>query len=165
VTAGVSWQAHKNWRVALQVDWVDWSSAFRQLPVHLRNGNNAAINAAVGSNAMDDFVPLNWRDTFDYRAGVEYSATEKLKLRTGYRYGRSPVPDQTLLPLTALINEHVFTTGAGYDWGRWRLDFAYQWELPASRSVGTSGLLSGEYSNSRTEVSIHTLALTASMRF
>jgi hypothetical protein len=37
--------------------------------------------------------------------------------------------------------------------------------LPATQRIGTSGLLSGEYSNSSIEVSTHLVSLTTSVRF
>jgi long-chain fatty acid transport protein len=165
VTGGASWQIDSQWRVALQLDWVNWSGAFQTLPVRLRNGNNVAINGALGSTSLNDNVPLNWRDQVNVRAGVEYALNEAWKLRGGYAYGNSPVPDATLTPLTAVMNEHMFALGVGYTFRQCRFDFGYQLELPASRSVGTSGLLSGEYSNSRTETTIHNFAFTTSIRF
>jgi len=53
----------------------------------------------------------------------------------------------------------------GWHRGRYSVDLAYQWDLPAQRNVGTSGLQAGEYSNSSTQVGIHWLALTAGMKF
>jgi long-chain fatty acid transport protein len=161
---GTSWRFHPQWRGALQVDWINWSDAFHTLPVTLRNGNNATVNSVVGAN-FKDRIPLNWEDQFVYRAGLEYAITEALSLRAGYSYGKSPVPDATLTPMTAAIMEHTITAGVGYRWKRYEIDFAYQYDLPVERNVGTSSLLSGEFSNSSTEVSVHWFALTAGVRF
>jgi hypothetical protein len=70
-----------------------------------------------------------------------------------------------LTPLTAVIPEHTITFGAGYHWSRYSVDAAYQWELPATRSVGTSDLVNGEYSNSSVTVSIQTVTLSAGIKF
>jgi long-chain fatty acid transport protein len=164
VTAGVSWKPHPQWRLALQLDWIDWQDAFHTLPVKLSNGNNATVNSVLGSS-FEDLVPLNWRNEFVYRAGVEYSVTENLALRAGYCFGGSPVPDSTLTPMTAAIMENTLTAGIGYQWKRFQFELAYQYNFPATQNVGTSGLLSGEYSNSSTEVSMHVFALTTSVRF
>jgi hypothetical protein len=61
--------------------------------------------------------------------------------------------------------ENTLTLGVGYRYGRCRFDLAYQYDLPVTRDVGTSGLLSGEYSNSSTEVSIQWIALTVGVQF
>jgi long-chain fatty acid transport protein len=164
VTAGVSWKVHPQWRLAMQVDWIDWQDAFHTLPVSLSDGNNATVNSVLGSS-FKDLVPLNWKNEFVYRAGVEYGVTKNLALRAGYAFGGSPVPDSTLTPLTASIMENTLTAGVGYHWRRCQFDLAYQYNFPAMQNVGTSGLLSGEYSNSSTEVSLHILALTTSVRF
>lgn len=165
VSGGVSWQAHPRLRLAAQLDWIDWSGAFDDLHVKLRNGNNADLNGVVGSDSMEDFVPLDWRDQLIVRVGGEFAATERIQLRAGYSYGRSPVPDGTLTPLTAVIMEHALTTGAGWQEGRWSVDFAYQWSLPNTQRVGTSELRSGEYDNSSTRIGVHWFGLTTGVRF
>lgn len=161
---GTSWQFHPQWRLALQLDWINWSAAFKSLPVDLSNGSNPGVNAALGANVSDS-IPMNWHDEFVYRVGLEYAVTEHLSLRGGYCYGHSPVPDSTLTPLTAAIIENTVTAGIGYHWKRFAVDLAYQYDLPAKQNVSTSDLLSGEYSNSSTEVQIHWIALTTSIRF
>jgi long-chain fatty acid transport protein len=165
VDGGLSWGFAPQWRMALQVDWIDWRNAFRQLPVNLSDGTSAGVNAATGSSTIQDNVPLNWRDEFVYRGGLEYEVVQNLFLRAGYSYGASPVPDQTLTPLTAAITENTFTAGIGYHWHRYQFDLGYQYDLPVTQHVGTSGLLSGEYSNSSTSLSMHWLSLTVGATF
>lgn len=164
-SAGASWRFHPKFRAIAQVDWIDWSSAFDQLPVILSNGNNAELNAFAGSDAITDYVPLNWRDSWIGHLGFEYIYSEELRLRTGYSYGRSPVPDGTLTPLTAVIPEHTIAAGLNYAQERYSVDFGWQWNLPKERNVGTSDLLSGEYSNSNTEIGIHWIGLSSTFWF
>ena len=164
VSVGASWKFHPQWRLAAQVDWIDWADAFSTLPVILKNGNNPTVNSVLGSSFQDN-IPLNWKSEFVYRVGLEYAMTQNLYLRAGYSYGHSPVPDSTLTPMTAAIMEHTVTAGMGYHWRNWQFDLAYQYDLPAEQNVGTSGLRSGEYSNSSTEVSLHWIALTTSIHF
>jgi len=164
VKAGVSWQFHPQWRLALQLDWIDYKDAFQTLPLSFSNGNNPTTNHALGSS-FNEAVPLNWQSEFVYRAGIEFNVTDNLVLRTGYAYGGSPVPNSTLTPMNAAILENTFTAGIGYHWDRYSVDFAYQYDLPATQNIGTSGLLSGEYSNSSVKVSAQTFALTTTMRF
>lgn len=164
-SGGVSWQTHPRLRVGLQLDWIDWSDAFDQLEIRLSNGNNADINGLVGSAAAEDFVPLNWRDRIVYRAGIEWMVKENIALRAGYSYGRSPVPDDTLTPLTAAIMEHTIAAGVGYETGRFEFNLGYQYDLAVSRNVGASQLRSGEYSNSRIEAGIHWIGVSTLVRF
>jgi long-chain fatty acid transport protein len=165
VAAGVSWSPAERWRLAAQVEWIGWGSAFEILPVRLSNGSNPAINGLVGGTSLADDIPLEWRDSWVFRVGAEYHLSEAWILRAGYAHGQSPVPSSTLTPMTAALMEHTVATGAGYSLGRWSFDAAYQFDLPASRSIGISALRSGEYSNSSIEVLVHTVSLTARYRF
>lgn len=165
VAAGVAWEAAPGWRLLAQAEWVNWSDAFDDLPLRLRNGNNADLNSFLGSDAIDDSIPLRWRDRFVYRAGVEFTPEARWSLRAGYSFGDSPVPDGTLTPLTAAILEHTVGAGAGFQWRRWRVDAAWQWDLPATQRVGTSELLAGEYSASSVTVDVHWFGLTLGWRF
>ncbi|MDB6039188.1 MAG: Long-chain fatty acid transport protein [Verrucomicrobiales bacterium] len=164
-SVGLAWQIYPKLRSVFQVDWVNWGDAFDQLHVHLTKGNNTDINGVLGTDTIDDYVPLNWKNRFVYRTGLEYGLTDAWILRAGYAYGQSPVPDSTLTPMTGVITEHTLTAGVGFHYGRYTIDLAYQYELPADRHVGTSALLSGEYSNSNTSVSIHWVGLTTGIHF
>jgi long-chain fatty acid transport protein len=165
VSGGVAWKFHSGWTVTTEVDWTGWSDAFSKLPVKLTHGSNAQINAFAGSNALQDNIPLDWRDTFTYRIGLERAITPAFSLRCGYSFGRSPVPDSTLTPLTAAIPENSLTFGAGYKWRWLEIDLAYEWDLPASQHVGNSALLDGEYSNSSVTAAVQWISLTTTVRF
>ena len=147
----------------MQIDWYDWSAGFGSLGVDLRNGNNADINAFVGTTSADDTIPLNWEDRFAYRWGVEHDASETLKWRAGYVYSPSPVPDQYLLPLLAVVSEHTLAVGFSKRIKKTWLDIGYQAQLPSKRAVGTSRLLANEFDASNLEISIHWVS--ASVRF
>ena len=163
-SVGVSWRFLSKFRASAQVDWIDWAHAFNTLNISMSNGNNAGVNAALGSSFHDKF-PLNWSSEFVYRAGLEYDVTDNLALRIGYAYGQNPVPDATVTPMTAAITENIFTAGVGYHWSHFKVDLAYQYYIPATANVGQSQLLSGEYSNSSTTVSGHVFALTTGFTF
>lgn len=165
VSAGLSWQVTDRVRGLFQVDWINWADSFDELVIRLNNGSNNDINSVVGTTDIYDVVPLRWEDQFVYRLGVEFQATDSIALRAGYTYGKSPVPDSSLTPLTAAIMEHKLGGGVGWKIDRYFVDAAYQYSLPADQRVGTSALQAGEYSNSRTEVSVHTVALTFGMNF
>ena len=163
VRVGASWKFHPQWRGTAQVDWLGWGDAFHSLSVNLSNGHNGAA-AVLGPN-VNDTIPLDWRNEFVYRAGLEFDPVENLALRLGYSYGHSPVPDGTLTPMTAGIFEHTLTAGVGYRWRCVQFDLAYQYYFPVTQSVGTSSLLAGEYSNSSTTVSAHVISLGMGITF
>jgi long-subunit fatty acid transport protein len=148
-----------------QGDFVAWGQAFQQLPVTLTGGTNAVINSVVGSNAMQDAVPLHWNNQVGGHVGVDSPLGESWVLRAGYSYMSNPVPSSTLLPLTAAIMRNAIATGAGWTRGRLRLDAAYQAQLPSSESVGKSGILAGEYSNSQVHIFLQSVTATARVNF
>jgi long-chain fatty acid transport protein len=164
-SGGVSWQVHPRARLNVQANWINWSNAFDRLPVKLTNGNNADINSFVGSNAMQDVIPLQWRDQGVFGVGVESPVGEHLAFRGGYSYATNPVPSATLTPMTAAILQNTIGTGMGYTRGRYSLDLAYQVQLPSTAQVAQSSLRAGEYNNSRVEVAVQSVTLTNRIRF
>jgi len=164
VRAGASWKFQPQWRLALQVDWIDWSDAFHTLPLSFKNGSNATVNGALGSS-FSESVPLNWKSEFVYRVGVEYDVTPSIALRAGYCYGNNPVPNSTLTPLTAAILENTITAGIGYHWKQYQFDLGYQYYFPSTQNIGISSLRSGEYSDSSIKVSAQEIALSTSISF
>ncbi len=164
-SGGISWQVIPRARLNFQGDWIDWSDSFNNLPVKLTNGTNSTINSLVGSNALQDVIPLQWRDQGVFGVGVESPVGEHLAFRGGYSYSTNPVPSATLTPMTAAILQNTIGTGVGYHRGHYSADLAYQVALPASQSVGQSSLKSGEYDNSRVEVAVHSVTLTNRFNF
>jgi long-chain fatty acid transport protein len=164
VSLGSSWEFLPKWRLAAQVDWIDWADAFNTMPVKLTDGTGKIITGALGTHLQDN-VPLNWKNEFVYRVGLEYAPIKNLFLRAGYCYGNSPVPDTTLTPMTAAIIEHTITAGMGYRWRACEFDLAYQCGLPATQHIGTSALRDGEYSNSSITVFENVVALTMKYSF
>jgi long-chain fatty acid transport protein len=161
----VMWQVDRHWNLAFQTNWVNWKDAFVTLPVALTNGNNADINGLLGTNTLNDGVPLTWKDQFSFHGGVERSVTENVTLRGGFAHNNSPVPDSTLSPLTAAIMKDQLTTGIGFRHGRARYDLGYGFGFQAHQSVGQSSLLSGEYSNSQIGIGTQALTFNTSFQF
>ncbi|MGH9693989.1 MAG: OmpP1/FadL family transporter, partial [Bryobacteraceae bacterium] len=164
-SVSLAWQPRRRLRTFVQTDWLNWHGAFVQLPVHLTGGNNALLNTLLNSTSLDDSVPLHWKNQLTVRTGFEVSMHEFFTLQSAYAHGNSPVPAATLMPLTAAITSDTVSAGLGYQKSRYRLQFAYQVNLPNTVSVGSSGLLAGEYSNTRTSLWLQTIALTTGIRF
>jgi len=165
VLAGMNWRVDGHWVFVVQADWVNWKDSFASLPVSLTNGNNADINGLLNSNAIFDRVPLNWKNQYSFRGGVERLLTESISLRAGYAHANNPVPASTLSPLTAAIMGNQFSTGIGYRHGRWRLDLGYGIDPTAQENVGRTALLSGEYANSKVRIGTQSLGLNTSFQF
>lgn len=60
-----------------------------------------------------------WKDVLVYKFGVQQTLIKDLKVRAGYNYGRSPIPNNQVL-FSALsevitVSEHILTSGFTYD--------------------------------------------------
>lgn len=165
VLAGMNWGVDGHWIFAVQADWVNWKDSFASLPVSLSNGNNADINGLLGSDAIFDRVPLDWKDQYSFRGGVERLLTESISLRAGYAHSSNPVPASTLSPLTAAIMTNQLSTGIEYRHNRWRVDLAYGIDPTTREDVGKTALLSGEYANSTVRIGTQSLGLNTSLQF
>lgn len=157
------WQANHVLRFSIQSDWTDWNRAFNELPVTLTNGTNRDINSFLGSRGIKDAVPLDWKDQFTFRGAVERTLGESFSVSGGLLHGDNPVPNSTLSPLTAAIMQNGLTTGLGYHLGRYRFDLSYGFDFTSQSDVGTSALLSGEYSNSNVRIGTQALTLSTSV--
>jgi long-chain fatty acid transport protein len=164
VSGGAEVSVMPGWRVMGQVDWIDWSQAYSQLDVKLSHGTNRVINALVGSTDLEDRTALEWKDQWVFRVGSEWDVSQSMVLRAGYSYGKSPVPDSTLLPMTAAISEHTLSCGLGWDLGVCTVDLGYQYDLPITRQATGSRITGTEYVNSEVSLEAHWVGLTLGFR-
>ena len=165
IAAAVTWEASPRLRLAGQLERWGWRDAFSSLPITLTNGTNAAINGLVGSDRIEEEVPLAWTNQLVRRAGVEFDWGPTVILRSGYAYGPSPVPTNTLTPMTAAIVEHTVGIGIGLVQGRTRLDIGYQWSPVSERRVQETALQGSEYDNTSVAVGVQGLVFSIGRRF
>lgn len=92
-------------------------------------------DSLVASDRLDNNIPLDSRDQFVARAGVEYSIGDHWSLRAGYSYGRNPAHARTLTPLTA---------GIGFKMEHVSVDLTYQYQIPNTVDIHESGLAAGD---------------------
>ncbi len=76
----------------------------------------AVYDNAVWQNvfAAGGKLDLKWKNTIQYRFGLEYAWSSKFALRAGYYYDPSPSPAETLSILLPEITYNVVTFGFGY---------------------------------------------------
>lgn len=155
----------ERYRLSSDVIWYNWSAAFDRLDLKLSDPTNPVFGAVLGPQLNDQF-PLNWRDSVSARVGLERQLSCISVARMGYAYHRNPVPSSTLTPLIPGILEHAFSVGYGTQLGLGpQFDVAYQYSFGTPRSVATSGILGGDFSNSRMEAQAHWLFLSISQRY
>lgn len=121
VEAGVAFRATPKLLLALDLSWINWSSAIKTVTVTATNPDNSAAPASL----TVPFV-MKWKDQIVVAVGAEYELTDSLKVRAGYNYGNSPVSSENLSPLFPALVEHHATAGFTYTWTNWDFDFAYE---------------------------------------
>ncbi len=130
---GCSYQVSPALRLALDVDWINWSQAIDRIRFSLHRNQADEVPQRIRMN-----YPMHWNDQWVIALGLEYRLSSRWRLRGGYNYGKSPVPSRYLLPYFPAIAEQHLTAGLGYAAGRWRLDLACEWALPHAQASHNS---------------------------
>ncbi len=123
IGAAIQW--NKKLLLALELNWIDWSSAAKQATIRASNPNNPAAPPTLVQVTDQD-----WRDQYVVAIGAAYDLNDKTVVRAGYNYGRNPIPDENLNLLLAPTGVHHLTIGLGRKLENgWRIDGAFEWNL------------------------------------
>jgi len=164
IGAGTAWRPNDRWNFGLWIDWHQWSRSYDTFKVDLSRSSNADLNGAIGSTPTDR-IPLDWKDRFVFALGTACELNHEWTVRGGYRYGKSPIPDNLVTPLNGATLEHTLTLGASWERNDWTVDLAYGYEFAPSSNVGESGYHAGEYSHSTLDTTIHHLGVAFGRKF
>jgi long-subunit fatty acid transport protein len=164
LTLGVRHELSACHIAAVDIIWYDWSSAFDQAGLHLTNPTNPIFAALLPAGLNEQF-PLLWRDSVSVRVGLERYLCRHRVIRAGYTFNSNPIPNATLTPYIPSFAQHVVGGGFGWYHGGWETDVAYQYFFAPSQTVGTSGLVGGDFSQSRLDPSAHIVYLGFTKRY
>ena len=128
-------------RVALDLMWTDWESAFDDVPVRLDGSADPGFAGVV----LRDRFPLEWNDRVSVRIGIERKLTNGRTLSAGYNYHPNPARHSTMTPLIPTVLEHTVALGYSIPVGRFTLAFATQFSTGPSTRVGRSRIVGGEF--------------------
>ena len=161
---GMSYSATSDMRVAFDLEWVNWSSAFDFMKLSLSKGANPNINTMMGNTGSFSVnFPLDWKDSYCVRVGGEYDAAQSLTLRAGFVYGNNPVPATTVFPVFPAIVENHVAFGASYAISQsLKLHGAYELALSNKQTATSKSLIAEEYNNSYSRLSESTFNLSLS---
>jgi long-chain fatty acid transport protein len=106
VTVGVRYQLNDQWKLMGGVEWANWSR-FKNLTV---NFDTSAIPLTTVEN---------WKDSWFFSAGVEYALNDRLTLRGGAAFEKSPVPEATRTPRLPDNDRYWLSVGASYRVNDW----------------------------------------------
>ena len=114
-------------------------------------------------------TPKNWHDTWAFRFGANYEVNEWMKIRAGYIYDLTPVPDSSFDPQVPDANRHIFTVGQDLKIWRFTLGIAYNYILSESRTKNNTMVVNGVpaplQANGRYNSDVHSLGLSWSFQF
>jgi long-chain fatty acid transport protein len=82
-------------------NWTGWKS-FDRVDINFTNGD-----------LPNSTVPAHWKDAYNYRAGLRWTASPTSQWRFGYVYDQTPQPEQAVNPLLPDANRNGITLGWG----------------------------------------------------
>lgn len=165
VTSGISISRFQPFTFNFDVTWTGWSS-YDRLDIKLTRPivSNGVLTSTISQ-------AKNWKDAWAFRFGANYQVKENMKIRAGYIYDLTPVPDDTFDPQVPDANRHIFTVGSDLKIWRLTLGIAYNYILAESRTKDNQLKINGVplppqfQANGRYESNTHSLGLSASYRF
>ncbi len=163
LTAGIAYSRFKPFTFEFDTTWTGWSS-YDKLKVNL--DNPVPVNGLPSTTIC---IPKNWHDTWAFRFGASYEVNDWMKLRAGYIYDLTPVPDSSFEPQVPDSNRHIFTVGQDLKiWG-FTLGIAYNFILSESRTknntIVTNGVPAILQANGRYDSNIHSLGMSWAYSF
>jgi long-chain fatty acid transport protein len=128
VTFGVSVSRFQPFTFNMDATWTGWST-YKNLEVKLRQP--ILVNGRPATSLVTE---KNWHDAWALRFGIGYQLKENMKIRAGYTFDMTPVPNSTLEPQVPDSNRHIFAVGNELKVWRLTLAFAYNFILNESRN-------------------------------
>ncbi|RYY80606.1 MAG: long-chain fatty acid ABC transporter [Moraxellaceae bacterium] len=114
--AGVKYKVLPDLQLNFDVGWTDYA-AWDYFRFNFDRQVSALKIAKLLSNdvtASSLNLPLKFRSPWSWGVGMEYSATDRLKLRLGYEPRKSAIPDDRRNTLVPINNAQMFGAGMGY---------------------------------------------------
>ena len=163
LTWGIAYNRIKPFTFEFDTTWTGWST-YDQLRVK--------IDSPIPVNGVPSTVittPKKWHDAYAFRFGTSYEIKEGMKIRAGYIYDLTPVPDSTFDPQVPDANRHIFTVGNEFKYKRFTLGLAYNFILQESRTknnaISFNGVPVPLQANGRYNSNIHSLGLSWLFQF
>jgi len=111
VSAGIRHRFDERWTVMGTAEWTNWSR-LGTVTFTGPTGGPATVGTSTGPVAVA--LPFQYRDGWFFSGGAEYQWSERLALRSGIAFERSPVSDQVRMP--AIPDNDRFWLSVGASW-------------------------------------------------
>jgi len=83
-------------------------------------------NITSEDGSVNAHIRKGWLNTPSLALGMNYMLRERVEIRCGYMFDKSPVPKRTMGPELPDSTRHIFTAGGGIRIGFWTIDGGYQ---------------------------------------
>jgi long-chain fatty acid transport protein len=146
IGVGAAYQATPKLLVLIELNWIDWSNAFKETKLKASEPDNPA------AQPFEAAATLNWKDQWVAIVAAAYAWNEKTTLRAGYNYGRSPIPEETLTPFIPAFAEQHVTFGVEHRFAaHWFIEAALEYDVRRTEQIrnpnfplGSQAQLTGE---------------------
>jgi long-chain fatty acid transport protein len=164
LTMGISYSRLIPFTFEFDATWTGWSS-YSKLKTNL--DTPILVNGAMTSTVT---TPKSWNDAWAFRFGANYEIREGMKVRAGYIYDLTPVPDSSFDPQVPDANRHIFTVGGDIKvLTRFTLGIAYNFILTESRTKNNTIVVNGVpaplQANGSYTSNVHSLGLSCAFQF
>jgi long-chain fatty acid transport protein len=130
IVAGISTKVIPRWTINGEIEWQGWNTVGT-----IPRTFDATADSNVPQSALNQRGFRNWKNSYIYKIGAEFAATDRLALRGGYFYDESAIPDSTFDPVVPTANLNAVTIGFGYKWPTVVVDAAYLLGFYEKRSI------------------------------
>ncbi len=125
VKAGLAYKPSSAFSIEFDVDWLEWSR-FKNVTVSF---SPPVIPTEVS--------PRDWDDAYLFSIGAQYAFAKNWKIRGGYGFAESPIPDRTYEPGIPRNDLHVVSFGVGKSFKNLSFDVACTFILSEERTVNS----------------------------
>jgi long-chain fatty acid transport protein len=129
-SGGVAYTAG-DWTFEADLDWYQWST-FQSLRI-----------AFTDRPDLSEDIVENYKNTWQYRLGLERRLNDRFAVRGGYFFDQSPAPAESVSPLLPDADRNGFALGGSWKSGAFHADAALWYLLSPSRS--TEGINRDQY--------------------
>ena len=113
--AGIKYKVMPDLQVNFDVGWTDYKAWDKFKFEFDRQISALKIAKLLSEHVSDDSLalPLEFKSPWNWGVGIEYSATDRLKLRAGYEPRGSAIPDNKRNTMVPINNARLFGLGVG----------------------------------------------------
>ena len=147
---GYCFKPNDKWKFEADAEWMDWHSVREDMIYYPAIAQGDARRNILDSGNPN---PRDWHQSMSYALGTEYKVNDKWKLRAGYFYHQTPIPQGTFDTALPDSTSNSGTLGVGYNFNKnTTFDLAYGAMFFRKRDIdnnvgGISGAdIRGEYS-------------------